>query len=113
MNDKEKALHIGELLLAEKAGETIQFHVDTDAWEDIGYASSGTIRSIISHPEWYRIKPKVKTAYVNLFKTGQLLISISYTDKDKAINDAKRRAKNHSELKFVVIAQPIPYEEPE
>jgi len=60
MNDKEKARHLGELLLAEKTGETIQFHSYPDDWDDVDCAVSGSIKRIVSHPEQYRIKPKVK-----------------------------------------------------
>jgi len=60
MNDKEKALHYGKLLLAEEAGETIQFHTDTGCWDDIKYLRSGVMRRMMFHPEQYRIKPKTE-----------------------------------------------------
>jgi hypothetical protein len=101
MTDKERALHIGEILLARYAGKTIIYRCapNDPNPQELSEDSFLGLSTLASLPERYSIKPEPRVIFVNVIEFAGAIDIYSHPSKDEAEATAGGCA--------IVIAHPI------
>ena len=111
MNDKEKALHIGEMWQAWcEDSKCIQYQETGNTQTGVNLANGCNYITLVEHPDRFSIKKEPRFVYVNLYeseygKEAPPEMSIHAT------SEIAKALSNPSEYPLLVVAHPIPLPE--